>query len=153
MPLNFLYAGLIHLALPKAKIVLLERDAMDTCYAVYKTLFEGIYPFSYDLQELANYFIAYRQLMDHWQAVMPGVMHVVRYEELVTSPQAVIESLLSYCRLSFEEACVKYYQNEQASTTASTVQVREDFFQTSIGKWRNYEHQLAPVAKILGDNK
>ena len=75
LPLNFLYAGLIHLALPKAKIVLLERDAMDTCYAVYKTLFEDIYPFSYDLTELATYYQAYRQLMErnaddlgpHWR--------------------------------------------------------------------------------------
>jgi hypothetical protein len=63
MPLNFLYAGLIHQALPKAKIVLLERDPMDTCYAVYKTLFEGVYPYSYDPVELANYFVAYRRLV------------------------------------------------------------------------------------------
>lgn len=153
LPLNFLYAGLIHLALPKAKIILLERDSMDTCYAVYKTLFEGVYPYSYDLQELATYFIAYRQLIDHWQAVMPGVMHVVKYEELVTSPKAVVVNLLDYCGLSFEEACLKYYENEQASDTASAVQVRENFFQSSIGKWRNYEKQLAPVAKILGEYK
>jgi len=152
LPLNFLYAGLIHLALPKAKIVLLERDPMDTCYAVYKALFEGVYPFSYDLTELANYYVAYRQLIDHWQTVMPGVMHVVKYEDLVTEPKPVIESLLSYCGLSWEDACLKYYDNEQASTTASAVQVRDALYRTSIGKWRNYEKQLAPVAEILGAN-
>jgi len=150
LPLNFLYAGLIHLALPKAKIVLLERDAMDTCYAIYKTLFEGIYPFSYDLKELATYFAAYQQLIEHWQSVMPGVMHVVKYEELVTDPKPVVEDLLSYCSLSYEDACRRFYENRHASTTASAVQVRDDLFQSSIGLWRNYEKQLEPVMEILG---
>ena len=149
LPLNFLYAGLIHLALPKAKIVLLERDPMDTCYAIYKTLFEGIYPFSYDLTDLANYFVAYRKLIDHWQTVLPGVMHVVRYEELVSDPRPVVESLLSYCGLSYEDACLKFYENQQAATTASAVQVRGQLYQSSIGKWRNYKTQLQPVLDIL----
>ena len=152
LPLNFIYAGLIHLALPKAKIVLLERDLMDSCYAVYKTLFKGIYPFSYDLDELGRYVLAYRQLVKHWETVMPGVMHVVNYEELVTEPKPVVENLLSYCGLSFEDTCLKYYENKAASTTASAVQVRDNFFQSSIGKWRNYEKQLAPVAELLGIN-
>ncbi len=151
LPLNFLYAGLIHLALPKAKIILLDRDPMDTCYAVYKNLFEGIYPFSYDLEELANYFVAYRKLIDHWQSVMPGVMHVVKYEELVTTPKPIIENLLSACGLSWEDACMKFYESAHAATTASAVQVRSNIFQSSIGKWRNYEQQLKPVSDILGE--
>ena len=149
MPLNFLYAGLIRQALPKAKIVLLERDPMDTCYAVYKTLFEGVYPYSYDLVELANYFIAFRQLVSHWHEVMPGVIHVVRYEEIVTNPQPVIEDLLQYCGLSFEKGCREFFNNPDASTTASAIQVRSDVFTSSIGKWKNYAAQLEPVAKIL----
>jgi len=152
LPLNFLYAGLIHLALPKAKIILLERDPMDTCYAVYKNLFEGIYPFSYDLEELANYFVVYRELINHWQSVMPGVMHVVKYEEMVTTPKPVIEDLLSACGLSWEDACLKFYESAFASTTASAVQVRSNIFQSSIGKWRNYEQQLKPVSDILGES-
>jgi hypothetical protein len=149
MPLNFLYAGLIHQALPKARIVLLERDPMDTCYAVYKTLFEGVYPYSYDLVELANYFVAFRRLVRHWQDVMPGVMHVVRYEEIATNPQPVIEDLLQYCGLSFEQGCREFFNNPDVSTTASAVQVRSDVFTSSIGKWKNYAAQLEPVAEIL----
>ncbi|MDH3842164.1 MAG: sulfotransferase [Chromatiales bacterium] len=149
MPLNFLYAGLIHQALPKARIVLLERDPMDTCYAVYKTLFEGVYPYSYDLVELANYFVAYRRLVRHWRDVMPGVMHVVRYEEIATNPQPVIEDLLQYCGLSFEQSCREFFNNPDVSTTASAVQVRSDVFTSSIGKWKNYAAQLEPVAEIL----
>ena len=74
LPFNFRYAGLIHKALPKASIVHLTRDPMDTCYAVFKTLFINAYHFSYQLDELAEYFIAYRRMMDHWHAVMPGVI-------------------------------------------------------------------------------
>jgi len=152
LPLNFLYAGLIHLALPKAKIILLERDAMDTCYAIYKTMFEGIYPFSYDLEELANYIAAYQHLIGHWQSVMPGVIHVVKYEELVTDPKPVVDNLLSHCSLSYEDACRRFYENRNASTTASAVAVRGDLFQSSIGLWRNYEQQLKPVTEILGES-
>jgi len=149
LPLNFLYAGLIHRALPKAKIILLERDPMDTCYAVFKTLFLGIYPYSYDLEELAKYYVAYRELIDHWQSVMPGVMHTVRYEELVTEPRPVIENLLEHCNLSFEDACLAFQENPAAVTTASAAQVRSGFSTGSIGNWRNYRKQLQPVADIL----
>ena len=72
MPFNFLYAGMIKKALPQARIINLTRHPMATCYAVYKQLFRDAYPFSYDLQDLGRYFVAYRRLMDHWDAVMPA---------------------------------------------------------------------------------
>ena len=151
LPFNFLYAGLIHLALPKAKIVLLQREPMDTCYAVYKTLFEAAYPFSYDLEELANYYVAYHELVQHWLACIPQSIHVVRYEELVSESRPVIESLLDYCGLSFEDACLRFYENREASTTASASQVRSELHTGSVGKWLNYERQLKPVHDILSN--
>ena len=149
LPLNFLYVGLIHLALPKAKIVLLDRDPMDTCCAAYKTLFERVNPYSYDLDELPNYYVEYRKLTDHWQTVMPDVVHVVKYEDLAEKPKPIVENLLSYCGLSFEEGCLSFYQSD-AGPTAD--RVRSSLFESSVGSWRNYESQLAPVAKILGVN-
>ena len=149
LPFNFLYAGLIHLALPKAKIVLLQRDPMDTCYAVYKTLFEAAYPFSYDLEELANYFVAYHRLVEHWLECLPDRIHIVRYEELVSDSRPVIEALLDYCGLSFEDACIRFYENREASTTASASQVRSEMHTRSVGNWKNYKQQLQPVYDIL----
>jgi tetratricopeptide (TPR) repeat protein len=149
LPFNFLYAGLIHLALPKAKIVLLQRDPMDTCYAVYKTLFDAAYPFSYDLEELANYFVAYHQLVEHWFECLPGRIHTVRYEELVSDSQPVIENLLDYCGLSYEESCLRFYENREASTTASASQVRSAMHTRSIGNWKNYTQQLQTIYDIL----
>ncbi len=149
MPLNYLYVGLIHLALPNATIVNLQRDPMDTCYAIYKQLFVDAYPFSYNLEELAKYYVAYHGLMRHWNAVLPGVIHAVNYEELVDDLEPQARQLLAACNLDWQPQCLKFYENREASTTASTAQIRRPVYKTSIGKWRNYHEQLAPVAEIL----
>lgn len=149
MPMNFLYAGLIHLALPKAAIIHVVRDPMDTCYAVYKTLFEGAYPYSYKLDELANYFVAYHQLMAHWDRVMPDVMLQIRYEDLVTGAETQIQDLLDYCGLSWEQQCLDSHQSGGYSTTASAAQIRRPIHQESIGRWKYFEKELRTVADIL----
>ncbi len=114
LPFNFLYAGLIHLALPRAKIVNLQRHPMDTCYAVYKQLFKDAYPFSYDLEELARYYIAYDRLMAHWNEAMPGVILTVRYEALVADVEAETHRLLDHCALPWEESCLQFHRNYAA---------------------------------------
>ncbi len=149
MPLNYLYVGLIHLALPNAKIINLQRNPLDTCYAIYKQLFVDAYPFSYDLEELARYYVAYRQLMQHWNAVLPGVVHTVEYEKLVGDIETESRQLLEFCDLEWQPQCLKFHENKEASTTASTVQVRQPVYQSSVGKWHDYEEQLQPVVEIL----
>jgi len=150
MPLNFLYVGLIRLALPNAKIINLQRDPMDTCYAVYKQLFVDAYPFSYNLEELGKYFTAYHQLMEHWNAMLPGVIHTVQYEDVVRDIEKETRRLLRYCGIEWQPQCLQFHENKEASTTASTAQIRRPVYQSSIGKWRNYSDQLRPVADILG---
>lgn len=149
LPLNYLYIGLIHLALPNAKIINVRRDPMDTCYAVYKALFADAYPFSYDLEELANYYVAYHQLMDHWYEVLPNVICRVDYEHLVGDVEPESRRLVQHCDLPWQSQCLKFYESSDASTTASTVQVRQPVYKTSIGRWKDYEDQLQPVAGIL----
>lgn len=149
MPLNFLYAGLLHLSLPNAKIVHLRRHPVDTCFAIYKTLFKDAYPFSYDLRELARYYLAYDALMNHWSSVMPGVIHTVHYERLVGSVEEESRGLLAYCGLPWEQQCLKFYENAQASTTASASQIRQPVYSSSVDKWRHFESQLQPLIEIL----
>jgi hypothetical protein len=151
LPFNFLYAGLIHLAMPQAKIVNLQRHPMDTCYAVYKQLFKDAYPFSYDLEELGRYYVAYHRLMQHWNAVMPGVIHTVHYESVVADVEGEARRLLAYCGLPWEEACLRFHENTRASTTASAVQVRQPIYDTSIGRWRHVARELDPLRRILED--
>ena len=151
LPFNFLYCGLIHRALPNAKIIHMTRDPMDTCYAVYKTLFGQAYPFSYDLDELANYFVAYRRLMDHWHEVMPGQILDVAYEDVVANTEAEARRLTEHCGIPWEPECLEFHTSRAASTTASAAQVRQPVYSSSVQKWRHYEQQLAPLqARLLG---
>jgi len=149
LPFNFLYCGLIHRALPDAKIIHVTRNPMDTCYAVYKTLFGQAYPFSYDLDELATYFIAYRKLMDHWHNVMPGLILDVAYEDVVADTEHAAKRLLDHCGLAWEAACLDFHASTRASTTASAVQIRQPVYSSSVQKWRNYESQLASLRERL----
>jgi tetratricopeptide (TPR) repeat protein len=149
LPLNFLYAGLIHLALPGAKIIHVEREPMDSCYAIYKTLFRDAYPFSYQLREIGAYYLAYRKLMAHWLELMPGIIHTVRYEDLVMDVEHETRQLLNYCQLPWEVQCLRFHENTQASTTASAAQVRTALYSSSVGKWRQYSKQLQPLVEQL----
>jgi tetratricopeptide (TPR) repeat protein len=149
MPLNFLYAGLIHLALPGARILHLRRHPLDTCFAIYKTLFKDAYPFSYDLRELGRYYLAYQALMEHWHSVIPGVIRDVQYETLVSGIEEESRQLLDACDLDWEPRCLRFYENTQASTTASASQVREPAYTSSIGRWKKFEKQLQPLIDTL----
>ncbi len=149
LPLNYLYIGLIRLALPQAKIIHLKRHPLDTCYAIYKQLFKDAYPFSYDLQELGHYYLAYQRLMDHWNTVMPGVIQTVNYEDVVRDVEGQSRRLLNHCGLSWEAQCLAFYESREASTTASATQVRKPIYTSSVGLWRNYQKQLQPLISIL----
>ena len=151
LPFNFLYCGLIHRALPNAKIIHMTRDPMDTCYAVFKTLFGQAYPFSYDLDELATYYSAYRRLMDHWHKVMPGSILDVAYEDVVANTEHEARRLIDHCGLGWEPECLEFHKSRDASTTASAAQVRQPIYSSSVQKWRNYEKQLAPLKTRLSD--
>ena len=151
LPLNYLYVGLIHRALPNATIIHVQRDPMDTCYAVFKTLFKDPYPFSYDLEELARYYVAYHELMEHWHAALPGVLHTVRYEDLVGDIDREARSAVEACGLEWQDACLEFHKSKEASTTASAAQIRQPVYSSSVGRWHDYEQQLQPVYDILRD--
>lgn len=149
LPFNFLYLGLIHLALPNARIINLVRHPMAACYAIYKQLFRDAYPFSYDMEDLGRYYVAYHQLMAHWNTVLPGRIYNLAYEDVVADPESATRNLLQHCDLPWEEQCLRFYENKQASTTASASQVRQPIYSSSLDKWRRYESQLQPLAAIL----
>ncbi|WP_019531175.1 tetratricopeptide repeat-containing sulfotransferase family protein [Dasania marina] len=149
LPLNYLYIGLIKMALPKAKIIHLTRHPMDACYAIYKTLFAQAYPFSYDVNDLADYYLAYHRLMQHWHTVFPGQIYDLNYEELVHSPEQQSKALIDYCGLAWQAQCLNFHHNPSASMTASAAQVRQPIHTGSVQKWRHYESQLQPLVDKL----
>jgi len=148
-PANYLYIGLIARALPEAKIIHLRRNPMDVCYAMYKTLFRMGYPFSYDLDNLARYYLSYRDLMAHWRAHLPGRFLDLDYEALVGDQEAVSRRLVAHCGLAWEPACLDFHLNASPSATASAAQVRRPLYRDSLEKWRCYETQLAPLKERL----
>ena len=152
LPLNYLYCGIIHAALPNAKIVLLERDPLDACFAIYKTMFIGIYPFSYDLKELGRYYLAYRRLVDHWRDVLGDALYCVAYEDIVENTEAEVRKLLEYCNLEWEPRCIEFHNNPAPATTASAVQVRQPIYQSSVGKWKHYRDELEPLIDLFEQN-
>jgi hypothetical protein len=148
-PWNFLYLGLIALALPGARIVHVRRNPLDSCFALYKTLFRDGSPYSYDLHDLARYYLAYDKLMAHWRSVLPGRFLDLDYEHVVRSQQPATRELLDWCGLPFEPQCLEFHSNPAPAATASAAQVREPLHARSIGIWRNYAAQLVPLATAL----
>jgi hypothetical protein len=149
MPLNYLYCGLIRRALPNSKIVHVVRQPMAVCYAMYKALFKDAYPFSYDLSEIAQYYVAYRRLMAHWAASLPGEVYTLSYEALIADQLGETRKLLEFCGLEWQEACARFHENTAASATASAAQVRRPIYASSVAQWRHYEAQLAGLSAQL----
>jgi len=148
-PWNFLYLGLIGLALPQARIIHLRRNPMDSCFALYKTLFRGGSPYSYDLGDLARYYLAYHALMEHWRQVLPGRFLDLDYEQLVSSPEAASRSVLEWCGLQFEPRCLEFHRNAAPAATASAAQVREPIHTRSVMNWKHYAAELQPLEQAL----
>ncbi len=149
LPHNFLYCGYIGKALPNARIIHIVRDPMDSCYSMYKTLFNQVYSFSYDLDELADYYVAYRNLMGHWHRVMPGRILDVTYEDIVNSPETEARRVLEWCGLDWEASVLEFHESKSASTTASAAQVRMPIYASSLGKWRHVERHFVAVRKRM----
>lgn len=147
-PGNFLYLALVAAALPQARIVHLRRNPMDACYAMYKTLFRMAYPFSYDLDDLARYWLGYDALMAHWRTLLPpGRFLEIDYETLVDDQQGVSRQLLAHAGLAWDDACLHFERNPQPTLTASAAQVRQPIYRSSVGLWRRYERELAPLRR------
>ncbi len=150
MPNNFQHVGLIALMLPKAKIIDARRHAMAACFSAYKQHFARGQAFSYDLRDLGLYYRDYVQLMNHYETVLPGRIHRLRYEAMVAEPEREIRALLAFCGLPFEPACLEFHANPRAVRTASSEQVRQPLYRDAVGHWRNYEAWLGPLKDALG---
>ena len=141
-PTNYLYAGVIGRSLPGAKIVAVARDPMDVCFSMFKTLFTGAYPFSYDLRELGDYYAAWHRLMRHWQDVLGDRLLIVQYEDLICDQTTVTRRLVRHCGLDWEDACLNFSEQGSAVMTASAAQIRRALYSSSVGNSRHYGRRL-----------
>ena len=151
MPANFLYAGLIPLILPGARIVHARRDPVDTCLSCYTKLFSGEQQFAYDQHELGTFYRRYERLMAHWREVLPPECFIeVDYEALVDNLEDEVRRLLDFMGLPWDDACLNFHDNRRVVRTASVNQVRQPIYKTSKGRWRAYAGYLGPLLDALG---
>ncbi|MGD8681163.1 MAG: sulfotransferase [Lysobacterales bacterium] len=150
MPNNFQHIGLIHLILPNAKIIDARRHPMACCFSGYKQLFARGQTFTYSLDDIGRYYRDYVILMDHWDKVLPGRVHRVQYEDMVSDTENQIRALLDYCGLPFEEECLRFYETRRAIRTPSAEQVRQPIYTQGLEQWRHFEKHLGPLKDALG---
>jgi tetratricopeptide (TPR) repeat protein len=150
MPNNFAHIGLIHLLFPNAKIIDARRAGLACCFSNFKQLFAAGQEFTYAIEDIARYYCSYVQLMDHWDAVLPGKILRVQYEDVVADLEGQVHALLRFCGLEFESACLEFYKTERNVRTASSEQVRRPIFTEGLDQWRHFEPWLGPLRAALG---
>ncbi len=150
MPNNFRHIALIHLMLPNAKIIDARREPMACCFSGFKQLFAEGQEFTYGLEQIGTYYQAYIDLMNHWDAVLPGRILTVQHEDVVADLDGQVRRILEYCGLPFEQACIDFHKTERAVRTPSSEQVRQPIYKTSMQQWQHFAEYLDPLVEGLG---
>lgn len=149
MPANFLSLGLIHAALPNARIIHMRRDPVDTCLSVYFQDFEASYHYANDLEDLAHYYAEYSQLMQHWREVLPPqALLEVPYEGLVSDTESWSRRMLEFVGVCWDPQCLEFHRTRRTVITASKWQVRQRISARSVQRWRNYEPYLGSLLRL-----
>jgi tetratricopeptide (TPR) repeat protein len=151
MPNNFRHIGFIHLLFPNAKIIDARREPMACCFGNLKQLFARGQEFTYSIEDIARYYRTYLELMDHWDAALPGRVLRIHHEDVVDDLERSVRLVLDFCELPFEPACVEFHRTERSIRTASSEQVRQPIFREGLDQWRNFEAWLGPLREALGD--
>lgn len=145
LPMNYLYAGAIALTLSDAKMLLVKRHIIDNCFGMFVTLFGAGYPFTYAWSDLAAYANEYLTLLRHWEQTLGDRLLSANYDELVRGPSTLGPQLATHLGLSWSPEMIHVEKNRSATATASAAQVRRPIYQSSSGRWRNYERYLTPL--------
>lgn len=149
MPANFQHIGLILQTLPNARIIHCKRNPMDNCFSIFKYYFIGKIPYAYDLTDLGEYYLLYRDMMEHWNALFKDRIFEVDYERMTEEPEVLIPQLVEFCGLTWDDACLNFHATRRDVRTASAMQVRQPIYKTSVEAWRAFETHLDPLKKAL----
>jgi hypothetical protein len=149
MPNNFRHVGLIHLILPDAKIIDARRDPLACCFSNFKQLFASGQQFTYSVEDITRYYRMYLDLMEHWNAVLPGKVLRVDHEAVVGDLEASVERILKFCGLEFEPECVEFHKTKRSVHTASSEQVRQPIFKEGLDQWRHFDPWLGDFKAAL----
>lgn len=149
-PMNFLYLGLARILFPAARFVVCLRDPMDNCLSLFRQKLTGGNDYAHSLEDLGGYYRLHRELVSHWEKVLGDRLITVQYESLVTDLEPQVRRLLAFCGLEFDPACLRFHQSDRHVKSPSAAQVRQPLYASSVGAWKSYEAQLAPLRSALG---
>ena len=150
MPSNYLHLGLISLLFPNAKIIHCRRQPLDVAISCYAQYFSPTQPLTNSLDSIGRCYVAYEKLMAHWAEMLPGKILDVQYEDVVKDINSSAQTMLDHLGLDWEDACLEFHKTERTSYSASSWQVRQPLYQSSVGRWRNYEQHLSGLKDTLG---
>ena len=150
LPNNWEHLGLILTILPNAKIVDARRHPMACGFSNFKQLYARGHEFSYSLDWIGRYYADYVRLMRHFDELFPGRIHRVIHEQLLNDPEQEIRRLLDYLGVPFDEACLRFYENERPVRTPSAGQVRQPLNRKGMEQWLNFEPWLGELKQSLG---
>jgi Flp pilus assembly protein TadD len=150
MPGNFLHLGLIHLALPHAKVIYCNRHPLDNAISIFFLRFGGLHPYAYDLDDLAFYIGEHHRLLQHWRNVFSKEQFLeIQYEDTVVDLERTARTLISFIGLPWDERCLDFHNTKRPIRTASQWQVRQPIYDSSVGRWKNYQSYLGPLSKFM----
>ncbi len=149
LPHNFLSLGYKHMMLPNAKIIHCKRNPVDTCLSIFKQQFEGKLYFSTDLRDLGKYYVGYQKLMEHWKNVLPDQILEVQYEDVIDDLEGQARRIVDFIGVEWDDACLEFYKHKRSVQTASTNQVRQPIYNSSVGKFKKYGDLLTPLLEEL----
>jgi tetratricopeptide (TPR) repeat protein len=151
MPQNFQMVGLIHTAFPKAPIIHIRRNPLDTCISIFTNAYQQSPNFAHDQDSIVFAYRQYQRLVAHWRRVLPSEQFLeIDYEDLTANPEAVTRQILSFCHLKWDDACLRPELNDRLVTTPSLWQVRQPVYRTAVERWRVYEPWLGGLAQLKG---
>jgi tetratricopeptide (TPR) repeat protein len=149
-PANYRLLGLLAVMFPNAHFIHCTRSALDTCVSCYVTKFNDGLDYSFSLKNLGHYYRQYDRLMKHWRDVLPAPIFELRYEDMIMNQERTTRDLLDFCGLPWDPQCERFFETERAVRTASSWQVRQPLYSSSVDRWKRYESGLAPLIEALG---
>ena len=149
MPGNFRNIGFIYLLFPEASVIHCRRNPLDTCLSIYFQSFSSGHQYSFDLENLGNWYRDYARLMDYWKQLLPGYIQTVDYDEMVNNTEAEARKMVDKCGLEWDSKCLDFHRDSRSVHTASTWQVRQPIYKTSLQRWKRYDKHIGPLKEIL----
>ena len=150
MPGNYNWVGLLDAVMPGCHLIHSRRHPVEICLSQYRLFFPDGINFSYDLRDLGKAYRLYYDYMQHWSALLGDRILHVRYEDMVADLDTEARRIIAYIGLPWDDACLRFYENERKVVTASVSQVRKPIYTSSVNRWRKYEKYLQPLLQELG---